>query len=182
MLAKHGSRPSPITPWNSNGESPWNIQDESPLFVIHDSRLVHQNSCSSVRCSCSRCSSASPSTGLCSVCQEQIAFLTHTISIYINHLHNCVSGVSGVSGVSAFLSCIYSFSKQAFFFINWTSTWNYLTHLTHISTTRATPHFLIKSSWHTCWHAPDTQRPVPDTHHQIRTANHGSLTINRTDG
>ena len=93
MLAKHGSRPSPITPWNSNGESPWNILEErlvSPLFVIHDSRLVHQNSCSSVRCSCSRSSSPSPSTGLCSVwqlckmCDRFISHICHTTSLYIS--------------------------------------------------------------------------------------------------
>ena len=67
MLAKHGSRPSPITPWSYNGRILWNIQDESPWLVTHDSRLVHQRSCLAVRCSSSRFSSASPSTGLCSV-------------------------------------------------------------------------------------------------------------------
>ena len=47
------------------------------------------------------------------VCQVHIAFLTHTFPLYINHLHQCVSGVSGVS---AFLSCIYGFLKHVFFF------------------------------------------------------------------
>ena len=97
MLAKHGSRPSPITPWNSNGESPWNILEErlvSPLFVIYDSRLVHQNSCSSVRCSCSRCSSPSPSTGLCSgvggtqCVHDSISFCAHIFPFYINDLQS----------------------------------------------------------------------------------------------
>ena len=70
MLVKHGSRLVHITPWNYNGESPWNIPELSvvnPLFVTHGSRLTHQRSSFSVRCSCSRCSSASPSVGLCNV-------------------------------------------------------------------------------------------------------------------
>ena len=101
MPAKHGSRLSPTTPWNSNGESPWNILEErlvNPWFVIHDSRLVHQNSCSSVRCSCSRCSSPSPSTGLCSchrLSQVNFAYLWHIFSIYINHLPIFVTVVTG---------------------------------------------------------------------------------------
>lgn len=136
MLAKHGSRPSPITPWNYNGESPWNICDArivNPWFVIHGSRLVHQNSCLAVRCSCSRCSSPSPSTGLCSVFNVfRVAFqrVNTLFVIYINDLHQCVQCVQCVQ---AFLSSLSSFFKTRLFFLNWTSTWIYPAHTEHIA-------------------------------------------------
>ena len=79
------------------GESPWNILEErlvSPLFVTHDSRLTHQRSCLAVRCSCSRCSSPSPSTGLCSgvggtqCVHDSISFCAHIFPFYINDLQS----------------------------------------------------------------------------------------------
>ena len=123
MLAKHGSRPSITTPWNSNGESPWNIYDArivSPLFVIHDSRLVHQNSCSSVRCSCSRCSSASPSTVLCSVCTELkmcVRFdlhFVHTSFVYISMTYINVCNVCNVCRLFQVRSAV--FQNMSFFY------------------------------------------------------------------
>ena len=120
MLAKHGSRPSPTTPWNSNGESPWNIYDETPWFVTHDSRLVHQNTCSSVRCSCSRCSSASPSTVLCSVCTELkmcVRFDLHFVHTSFVYISMTYINVCNVCTVCRLFQVLYRvFLKHRFFF------------------------------------------------------------------
>jgi hypothetical protein len=138
MLAKHGSRPLPITPWNYKGESPWNYQEqlvdvESPCFVIHGSRLTHQRSCLAVRCSCSRCSSASPSTGLCSChrlsqlvtgCHRYISLICDISFLYNSITYIYLSQLSQLSQV--FLGSFRRFFKITFYFLNWTSTWNYL--------------------------------------------------------
>lgn len=102
--------------------APWNILEErlvSPLFVIHDSRLVHQNSCSSVRCSCSRSSSASPSTGLCSVCTELkmcVQFdsrFVHTSFVYISMTYINVCNVCTVCRLFQVRSAV--FQNMSFF-------------------------------------------------------------------
>jgi len=44
---------------------------------------------------------------------------SHTIMLYINNLAQCVTSVTSVT---AFLSCIYNFSKTAFYFLKRTLT------------------------------------------------------------
>ena len=64
---KRGSRPFTIIPWSYNRRNTWNNYVVSPLSVVRGSRSAKQTSCLVVRCSSSRCSSASPSMGLCNV-------------------------------------------------------------------------------------------------------------------
>ena len=85
---------------------------------------------------------------------------THNIHIYQSLTQLCVRCVRCVS----FFKFDLQFGKYPLLFCKSCFDLIYLTHLTHISTAPVFPHFLTKSSWHTCWHAPDTQGPVPDTH------------------
>ena len=88
MLAKHGSRPSPITPWSYNGRILWNVLRKEG----RDPRLTSRTSRSSFWWP----RSLSPSrwlgmvfkcvSGTEIVCRELFSFLTHTFSIYINDL------------------------------------------------------------------------------------------------
>ena len=169
MLAKHGSRPSPTTPWNSNGESPWNIYDETPLFVTHDSRLVHQNTCSSVRCSCSRCSSASPSTVLCSVCTELkmcVRFdlhFVHTSFVYISMTYINVCNVCNVCRLFQVRSAV--FQNMSFFYkLNFNLKLPY-TQYTHLYSPRVSSLFTLSNCTHICTHTVHTWGSSVHTFH-----------------
>ena len=102
---------------------------------------------------------------------------SHNIVLYINDLHKCVTCVTGVT---AFSSSLSGFSKQLFFFINWTSTWNYPVHTVHISTARMIAEFLPFQSAYTSAYTVRTHRPKPRTHFIfpfLMSTNHDSWPI-----
>jgi len=186
--SKRSPRPITITPWNSNGESPWNIVELSTVdarIVDRGTRITVRTSCSLVCCSCSRSSTASCSTAshdLCQLCQPVSGtnHLSDTEKSLNYHTLNaiCVSCVSCVS----FFKFAQRFFKTGLFFYK-------LNFNLKLPDTADTDPSSPRGYWILCqkfltqaltqtWH----KRGCFWHKHQIRTANRGSLTINRLDG
>ena len=98
---------------------------------------------------------------LTNVYQFRQAFLVHTFSFNIIHLGQCVPCVPCVP---AFLSCIYGFFKNVFFFLKRTSTQIQVVHMVHTAQSRMFTHFFTFQSWYTCWYTVGTHRPLAGTH------------------
>jgi len=146
---RHGSRFVCTTLWNYPEQL---VDVESPCFVTHGSRSAKRTCSSSVWCSSSRCSSASPSVGF-KVCVRNgkcVYGLIHVSYTHLLYLYQwltemcvlCVLCVGFSEFILGLLKNTVLFSKK-----NFNS--NYSTHITHISTAPVFTHFIPSQTLHT---------------------------------